>query len=368
MSKQLGFLLSLSLLFVVLSVFVGAVKAQSTDLPPLTEPGPYGVRLKILHLVDPSRENWTLDTLVWYPADKTDATPVRRGSLNLRDALPDRSGAPYPLIIFSHGWLETSSQLSQVMEHLASQGYVVAAPTHHDTTPLKFELVDRPLDIMLVLDQLAAITDGDLAGMIDTNNVGLMGYSAGGGAVLEMLGLARDPTYYVAWCAQHLELKTWDCNPPAWVGHWDFDAIAEYRAQLGLQALPDGTWAPFGDERIHAVLALAPLGVALTTEEMQAAVTTPTMILMGTRDELLDYEGNAVRTYTYLGTDDRYLITLVGGTHMFYPAHQEVPLHFAVAFFGDYLKGDNTYAPYLTAEHLPTFRSITLAWGPYAGE
>ena len=105
MSKRLVFLLSLSLMFVVLSVFVGAAQAQSTGLPPLTEPGPYGVGIKILHLVDPSRENWTLDTYVWYPADKTDATPVMRGHLVLRDALPNRSDAPYPLIIFSHGWM-----------------------------------------------------------------------------------------------------------------------------------------------------------------------------------------------------------------------------------------------------------------------
>ena len=41
-------------------------------------------------------------------------------------------------------------------------------------------------------------------------------------------------------------------------GMVDFDAIAAYRAQLGLQDLPDGTWAPFGDERIRAVLAMAP--------------------------------------------------------------------------------------------------------------
>ena len=97
-------------------------------------------------------------------------------------------------------------------------------------------------------------------------------------------------------------------------------------------------------------------------------MTTPTMILHGTRDEYCDYEGNAVCTYTDLGTDDRYLITWVRGTHMVYPSFQDVPLHFAVVFFGDYLKGDDTYSPYLTPEGLPTIRRFTLAWGPYVGE
>ena len=113
---------------------------------------------------------------------------------------------------------------------------------------------------------------------------------------------------------------------------------------------------------------MAPGGIPLTTEEMLAAVTTPTLILHGTRDEYCDYAGNAVYTYTHLGTDDRYLITLVGATHMVYPSYQDVPLHFAVMFFGDYLKGDDTYAPYLTPEGLPTIKRVALAWGPYEGE
>ena len=43
---------------------------------------------------------------------------------------------------------------------------------------------------------------------------------------------------------------------------------------------------------------------------MLAAVTTPTMILHGALDDVCNYEGNAVRTFTYLGTEERYLITV----------------------------------------------------------
>ena len=365
MSKRLVFLLSLSLLFVVLSVFVGAVQAQSTDLPPLTEPGPYGVGIKMLQLTDPSRENWTVETTVWFPADPSKGRQLTSNSPTRMGAVPDLSGAPYPLIIYSHGWMGSNGELRQVMEHLASQGYVVAAPQGHDRNPHQTELVDRPLDIMLVLDELAAISEGDLAGMIDTNNVGVMGWSLGADAALQMEGLLRDWATYETQCAEHPGLK--DCLPPAELQPF-FDATAAYRAQLGLQDLPDGTWAPFADERIRAVLVMAPGQYQMTTTEMLAAVSTPTMILHGTQDQYCDYEGNAVRTYTELGTDDRYLITLVGATHMVYPSSQNVPLHFAVAFFGDYLKVDVTYAPYLTAEGLPTFRGVTLAWGPYAGE
>ena len=142
---------------------------------------------------------------------KCDTSRERRSCFPRCPAGPKRRTVPADHLFT---WVEgNSAQLSQVMEHLASQGYVVAAPQHHDTAPFKFELVDRPLDIMLVLDGVAAISDGDLAGMINTNNVGLMGYSLGGAAASQMLGLVRDPAHFAAWCAEHAELALPDCVP-----------------------------------------------------------------------------------------------------------------------------------------------------------
>jgi predicted dienelactone hydrolase len=143
------------------------------------------------------------------------------------------------------------------------------------------------------------------------------------------------------------------------------DEIAGYRAQLGLQITPDGQWVPFGDERVRAVLALAPCDFPLTTEDMLASVTTPTMILHGTSDGTCDYEGNAVRTYMHLGTENRYLISVINGLHDTFHNQQKVPQHFATAFFGYYLQGDGTYKQYLAPAHLPIWPGIELAWGPY---
>ena len=202
-------------------------------------------------------------------------------------------------------------------------------------------------------------TEGDLAGMIDTDNVGLMGWSQGGEAVFQMLGLLRDPVYYTSWCADHPDLGTGDCR------FVPLEETSAYRAQLGLTNAPNGEWAPFGDERIHAVLAMSPGDFPLTNEDMLAAVATPTMILHGTQDELCDYEGNAVRTYTHLGTEDRYLISLINSSHDVFYTTQKIPQHFATAFFGYYLQGDETYAPYLTPEGLPDWPFPRLVWGPY---
>ena len=104
MWKRLILVILLMTLVVLLSTFVGAVQSQTAELPPLTEPGPYGVRMLITNFVDEDRGDWTLQTFIWYPADKTKGTPLMPGSAVLKDAPPDRSGAPYPLIVYSHGW------------------------------------------------------------------------------------------------------------------------------------------------------------------------------------------------------------------------------------------------------------------------
>jgi len=53
----------------------------------------------------------------------------------LKDAVPDKTGAPYPAIIFSHRWLKGSGWMMDVNASLPSNGFVVVSPTHNDTEP-----------------------------------------------------------------------------------------------------------------------------------------------------------------------------------------------------------------------------------------
>ncbi len=211
---------------------------------------------------------------------------------------------------------------------------------------------------------MAAITDGDLVGMIDTNNVGLVGVSQGGDTVFQMLGLLSDPVYRANWCDEHPDFTGIECTDEG----MPLEITNAYRAQLGLQTLPDNTWTPFGDERIHAALAIDPCDFPLTNDDSLAAVMTPTMILHSTLDEVCDYEGNAVRTYSLLGTEDRYLISMVNGTHVSIFNQANLAQHYGTAFFGEYLQGDNSYDAYLTPESLPNWAASHLVWGPYGGE
>jgi len=97
------------LLILALTGLATSTAAQETTTPPLTELGPFGVARQVMTFVDESRGDWELETYVWYPVDKTKGTPLMTGSSLLKDSPPDRSGAPYPLIVYSHGYLSKSA-------------------------------------------------------------------------------------------------------------------------------------------------------------------------------------------------------------------------------------------------------------------
>lgn len=77
----------------------------------------------------------TLTVAVWYP---TQANPKLHNyggpttGMVAMNAKPDPAGAPYPLLVFSHGY--GGSGLSSVFltEALASKAWIVACPDHHD--------------------------------------------------------------------------------------------------------------------------------------------------------------------------------------------------------------------------------------------
>jgi predicted dienelactone hydrolase len=158
-----------------------------------TDPGTYAVGVTTLQLVDTSRpteahgdvpesNERVLPTEVWYPSIADPAKP------DGRDARVNASGGPYPLIIFAHGI--TSSRLfsPDYTRHLASHGYVVAAPDFPLTkigTPGGVVLRDLPNqagDVSFVIDSMLEFNDTDgnmLSGAIDAEHIGLTGHSLG---------------------------------------------------------------------------------------------------------------------------------------------------------------------------------------------
>lgn len=124
--------------------------------------------------------------------------PVETGAV--RDAPLRVPEAPYPVVVFSHGFGGMRIQSIDYAVHLASRGYVVAAADHPgrmfgDLLPCVFSpalegcdltgmggddpAVEDVEDVVTWLQQ--ASTDGGFAGALDLSKLVMSGHSAGGG-------------------------------------------------------------------------------------------------------------------------------------------------------------------------------------------
>jgi predicted dienelactone hydrolase len=176
---------------------------------------PVGVRTA--KTLDPVRQQRTLPFEWWYPAPEDyrgqDFSPSTQDVFSLPCGPPRTQAAVrnakvraghYPLVVFSHTSNGHRRQSTFLCTHLASHGYVVVAPDHVGNTVIELEernqraaagnplsqadrdtliqriIADRVPDIRCVLDHLLS----RLPAHIDTERVGLIGWSFGGWAVL----------------------------------------------------------------------------------------------------------------------------------------------------------------------------------------
>jgi predicted dienelactone hydrolase len=164
----------------------------AADAYPLAEGGPYHVGMRTVKLVDDDRGGRQVSVTVWYPAvqpaDSTSSAPTR-------DAEPDRSKEPYPLI------LSSTTMANTLAQYVVSHGFTWASVDGIDTYFAFYEgAIDQPLDILFALDQVAAHSPEGLEGMIDAERAGTIGYSFDGFNSLAMSGARIDPEYYLAQC------------------------------------------------------------------------------------------------------------------------------------------------------------------------
>lgn len=355
------------------------------DAPELAAHGAFDIGVQTLELVNPAQldivnavegeetplydRELTLE--IWYPAQLGGATPFGEYSVvttdgeteatltgqAVRDAQPLTDDAPYPLVIFSHGYPGNRFLLSHLAENLATKGYVVASIDHTDSTysdqgVFGSTLLNRPLDQVFVLDELERLSSESgqfLDGLVDTNNTGIVGYSMGGYGVINLLGGGFSES-----------ILDFPASPPN-------DVLAQRVA--GNEAYTGGS-----DERIKAAIAVAPWGMnyALWDAEGLAGVKTPMMFVAGSKDDVAGYEDGVRAIYEGAVNSERYLLTFMNANHNAaapIPAPAEVwdngtydhysdPVwdtlrmnnifqHFATAYFDLYLKGDTATAAYL---------------------
>lgn len=236
----------------------------------------------------------------------------------LANAEPDGTAGPYPLVVFSHGYALSPIVYSTLVEHYASQGYVVLAPEHNERfdgslTEFWKELIDRPVDIRRAIDYAEQLTQsgGALAGLIDMDKIAVVGHSYGGYTALAAGGARFDFAAYKTRCAALTpdDPLNFFCAPVA--------NESDMAMRAGLDEVPSGLWPSFGDPRVKAVISMAGDSYLFDRRGL-AELEVPVMVLGGTIDEGTPYTWGAKPTYDEASSKNKALVTFPGAGHFLF--------------------------------------------------
>jgi len=227
--------------------------------------------------------------LVWYPTDTTEQ-PFVIGRIPIqaaRDTPPLRG--EHPVVVLSHGSGGTSLSHWRTARDLARHGYVVLSLVHADDNAAVSKgsstlevWNNRPKEWSRALDLLLA---SRYAAVIDARRIAAVGFSAGAYTALVAGGarpssLARDD-----YCLERgrSDVLCIQYGPVTRAG-------VRVERSVGL---PHELLDPPSDERVSAVVALAPPGAALFTHAGLLGLKVPTLLLQGDQDEVLRYPNDA---------------------------------------------------------------------------
>lgn len=294
------------------------------DEPALARPGDYAVGVRSEVLVEPDAADLVsqpgkvghgprrLPLTIWYPAlagakaPRAHYVPQTWGpqasggytGAAMPGVAPVR-GQHFPLVVFSHGYRNWATGFSDLAEHLASRGYVVAAIDHHDAEPspkmprlvsFAMTVATRTQDQRFVIDRLAHPA-GVLAGVYDPQAIALIGYSMGGFGALATAGAGYDPA-----------------------------GALMARMPAGLMApwldRPGGVGTPEG---LRAVVAFAPWGGEMPLRAWSGAglagIRVPLLMVAGDHDDVSGYATGIHWLFDQAVHADRRLLVFQNAHH-----------------------------------------------------
>ncbi len=224
--------------------------------------------------------------------------------------LPATTGAPYPVLLFSHGHNGVPEGYTALLSDVARAGYVVVAPAYplsNENSPggaSVSDLSNQPKDASFVLDRVLSDTNATswLHGLVDATRIAAGGHSLG--------------------------------------------AMTTYGLVYNQCCL---------DERIKAAVIIA--GVAGGFPDPYFAnIDTPLLVIHGDHDATLPIRGD--QDAFLRANPPKFFLTILGGTHSGEARGGTTPGQRAVtrsviAFLDHYLRDDGTLAPLRAAATKP---------------
>ena len=316
------------LLLLLVACLGRAVSAWAAD--------PLPVGFETREFVDEARSNWQnsghrpLSTVIWYPASAgSPLTAPQIGNPAWRPYFvqtafaveaPVSTQAPrYPLVLLSHGSTSVNLSLAWLGAYLAAHGYIAAAVNHHGNTGAEEQLLsqgfmapwERAGDLSALLDRMLA--DPKFGAHIDQSRVFAAGHSAGGATVIMLAGGQFSGDEMGKFCN----------SAAADAGCGSRELLEKALADLeklrahdpAMQASLARAARSYRDERIRAVVAMAPAVGPAFTEATLRAVKTPVFIVTAKDDAVTPPATNSLRFARFI--PDARLLTVPGNANHF---------------------------------------------------
>lgn len=210
------------------------------------------------------------------------------------------------------------------------------------------ELIDRPLDVKFLLDELAR----SYGEQLNMQRVGVLGQSFGGYTVLALTGAAINFTQLQQDCSRLNDSL-------------NLSLLLQCRA-LELPPIDN----ELSDERVKGAIAINPVGSTIFGESQFSQIQVPLMLVASSNDTVAPALPEQIQPFTWLTTPDKYLVLLRDGTHFstLAAAAGDVPVPepvigpdpaiaqdymraLSVAFFQTYIAGQSDYQVYLSAAY-----------------
>lgn len=244
-----------------------------------------------------------LRVTIWYPTTASapltsiDVGPPGQPYFQLGEVAMDGPFAlntPHPTILLSHGFGGSARTMAWFGKAMTARGYMVIAVDHPGnngidpmTVPGAVLWGERARDLSTAL--AAVLADPTFADRIDTERIGVAGFSIGGLTALVAGGARVSPENIVAFCASHPGDGV--CQPqvefPLSLDDWTTALESEALAPHVAEARDDHSLPG-----VRAVFAMAPV-VQVADPASLAAMSVPVSIVTGAADVTVPPETHA---------------------------------------------------------------------------